>query len=99
MSHLDERRILRGKVVSDRMNKTVVVEVERLTLHPKYEKYIRRRKRFYAHDEKNDSRIGDIVEIQECRPLSRLKRWMVKRIVLRASDVGKSSKEAEVIKP
>lgn len=95
MSHLERRRTLRGRVVSDKMDKTVVVEVERLAQHPKYKKYIRKRKKFYAHDERNESRVGDIVEIQESRPLSRLKRWVVKRIIQRAPDLSRFSEDSQ----
>ena len=70
-------KILTGTVVSDKMDKTVVVEVERLRPHPKYEKYFRLRRRFKAHDEKNQYRTGDYVLIEETRPLSKEKRWVV----------------------
>lgn len=71
------RRVLTGRVVSDKMDKTVVVEVERRVLHPKYQKYVSRRRRFKAHDEDNACRVDDIVVIEESRPLSRTKRWLV----------------------
>ena len=71
------RRILTGQVVSDKMDKTVVVEVTRRVKHPKYRKYINRRKSFKAHDEENAFKAGDRVVIQESRPLSRSKRWIV----------------------
>ena len=74
-----------GVVVSDKMDKTVVVEVERLVMHPMYQKYLRRRSRFMAHDEKDECRVGDRVQIRETRPMSRHKRWMVTSIVERAS--------------
>ncbi len=74
-----------GVVVSNKMQKTVVVEVQRLVMHPLYHKYLRRRSRFMAHDEKNDCRIGDRVSIRETRPMSKNKRWMVLSIVERAS--------------
>ncbi|RKY97382.1 MAG: 30S ribosomal protein S17 [Candidatus Hydrothermota bacterium] len=73
-----------GIVVSDKMDKTRVVLVERLTQHPKYKKYVRRRKKFYAHDENNESRTGDLVRIVETRPLSKLKRWRIVEILRRA---------------
>ena len=73
-----------GFVVSDRMHKTVVVSVERIVMHPKYKKYLRRRTRVKAHDARNESRVGDRVLIVECRPLSRDKRWRVSRILERA---------------
>ncbi len=74
-----------GTVVSDRMDKTVTVEVERLVAHPIYKKYIRLRAKYHAHDEKNECRVGDRVLIVESRPLSKLKRWRVKEIVRRAA--------------
>ena len=64
-----------GVVVSDRMDKTIVVLVSKLVRHPKYGRVIKTRKRFKAHDEKNEARVGDKVQIAECRPLSRQKRW------------------------
>ena len=73
-----------GTVVSNKMDKTVVVVVERLVQHPLYKKYIRRRKKFMAHDERNECEIGDRVLIEETRPLSRHKRWRVKKILERA---------------
>ncbi|GAB4367314.1 MAG: 30S ribosomal protein S17 [Deltaproteobacteria bacterium] len=72
-----------GTVLSDRMDKTVVVQVERVVLHPIYKKYTRRRATYKAHDEKNEYRIGDRVEIVETRPLSREKRWKVARLIER----------------
>jgi small subunit ribosomal protein S17 len=80
----EERRpnqTLTGVVVSDRMDKTVVVLVNRLVKHPVYKKYIRRRAKFMAHDEKNVARMGDTVEIVQSRPLSRLKRWRLIKVV------------------
>jgi len=71
------RRILTGRVVSDKMDKTVTVEVTRLVKHARYKKYIRRKKTYKAHDQNNDCRVDDTVVIQESRPLSRTKRWMV----------------------
>lgn len=73
-----------GVVVSDRMQKTVVVTVERTVTHPKYKKILRRRTNVKAHDETNQCRIGDRVLIVECRPLSRDKRWRVSKILERA---------------
>jgi small subunit ribosomal protein S17 len=70
-----------GVVTSDKMNKTRRVEVERLVPHPKYGKYLRRRTVCHAHDETNQSKLGDLVEIMETRPLSKLKRWRIVRIV------------------
>ncbi|WP_123289676.1 30S ribosomal protein S17 [Desulfosoma caldarium] len=86
---MEERRSNRktrvGTVVSDRMNKTVVVSVERLVKHAKYGKYIRRRSKFKAHDAENQCRIGDRVLIQESRPLSKTKHWVVVKILVRAA--------------
>ncbi len=73
-----------GIVVSDKMDKTRVIVVENLMQHPKYKKYIRRRKKFYAHDERNEAREGDLVRIVETRPLSKLKRWRIVEILRRA---------------
>jgi small subunit ribosomal protein S17 len=71
------RRIMQGRVVSDKMDKTVTVLVERRYMHPIYKKYIRQSDKFAAHDETNAFRIGDVVEIEECRPLSKNKSWKV----------------------
>jgi small subunit ribosomal protein S17 len=73
-----------GVVISDRMNKTRVVLVERLKMHPKYKKYIKMRKKFYAHDENNETKVGDVVLIEETRPLSKLKRWIIKQVLKRS---------------
>ena len=72
-----------GTVVSDKMDKTVVVHVERLVPHDVYKKYVRRRATFKAHDEKNEFRVGDRVEIIETRPMSKDKRWRVVRLINR----------------
>ena len=71
------RRQLTGRVVSDKMDKTVVVQVERQVKHPRYRKYVSRRKTYKAHDESNQFSVGDTVTIQESRPLSKQKRWVV----------------------
>jgi small subunit ribosomal protein S17 len=71
------RRQLQGTVVSNKMNQTAVVLVERLTLHPLYRKVIRRHKRYKAHDEANAANVGDVVTIEECRPVSKEKRWTI----------------------
>ncbi len=78
------RRKLLGRVVSDKMDKTVVVEVVRRSRDAKYKKYVRSRNRYKAHDEKNECKTGDRVEIMEHRPLSKEKRWKVSRIIVRA---------------
>jgi small subunit ribosomal protein S17 len=74
-----------GVVVSNKMDKTVVVLVERLVKHPKYKKYLRARKKFKAHDQRNVCQVGDQVEIVETRPLSREKRWAVVSILKKAA--------------
>ncbi len=79
-----KRKVFVGVVVSDKMDKTIVVAVDRLVRHPLYKKVIRKTSKFYAHDENNECRVGDIVEIMETRPLSKLKRWRVVRIIQRA---------------
>ncbi len=77
-------KVRRGVVVSDKMQKTVVVAVERLVRHPKYKKYLRRQTRFKAHDEQNRCGVGDRVLIAETRPLSHDKRWTVRAILEKA---------------
>jgi small subunit ribosomal protein S17 len=79
-----QRKTRVGKVVSGKMNKTVVVAVERFVKHPLYKKYIKRTSKMYAHDEKNDAREGDTVRIIETRPLSKLKCWRVQVVLERA---------------
>jgi small subunit ribosomal protein S17 len=69
------KRILQGVVVSDKQDKTIVVRVERRLMHPIYKKFIRRSKKYAAHDENNVGKIGDVVRIQECRPISKNKTW------------------------
>nr|PZN85284.1 MAG: 30S ribosomal protein S17 [Pseudomonadota bacterium] len=71
------RRILQGVVVSDKNDKTVVVKVERRLMHPLLKKTVRRTKKYHAHDENNSYKVGDVVRIQEGRPISKLKRWYV----------------------
>lgn len=78
------RRVLQGVVVSDKMDKTVVVQVVRRYQHPRYLKYVRERSRYKAHDENNEAKMGDRVDIVESRPLSREKRWALQSIVERA---------------
>jgi small subunit ribosomal protein S17 len=79
-----QKRTLEGRVVSDKMDKTVVVEVDRLYRHRRYKKVVRAVKKYKAHDEENACRIGDLVRIIESRPLSREKRWAVQEILERA---------------
>jgi small subunit ribosomal protein S17 len=78
-------RTLTGKVVSNKMNKTIAVEIERLIKHPRYGKYIRRTTKLLAHDENNESREGDVVMISPCRPMSRHKSWKLVSVVEKAS--------------
>lgn len=73
-----------GTVVSTKMTKTIVVEVERRVSHPLYKRIIRRRKKFYAHDEQSSAKMGDVVRIVESRPLSKLKRWRLGEVIRRA---------------
>lgn len=84
MENKPHRKTRQGVVVSDRMDKTVVVSISKKVKHPKYEKYVTRRDKYKAHDEQNEAKIGDTVEIVETRPLSRHKRWRLSRIVERA---------------
>ena len=86
-----QRKIRTGMVISNKMDKTVVVEVSRTVIHPVYKKFVRRRKRFMAHDEENRCRIGDEVMIVETRPLSRQKNWRVRKIVREAALPGGSA--------
>ena len=81
-----KRKTRTGVVVSDRMAKTITVRTKRVTRHPLYGKTIRRYKKFYAHDEKNEAKNGDLVRIMEIRPLSKLKRWRLVEILERASE-------------
>lgn len=74
-----------GQVVSTKMQKTIVVEVEMRKAHPKYKRIIKTSKKFYAHDEQNSARVGDMVRIRETRPLSKLKRWQLEEIVRRSA--------------
>ncbi|WP_378955023.1 30S ribosomal protein S17 [Pelosinus sp. sgz500959] len=83
MSERNDRKVKIGKVVSDKMDKTVVVAIERLVQHPLYKKSIKKTVRFKAHDENNDSHTGDIVSIMETRPLSKDKRWRVVEVLER----------------
>jgi small subunit ribosomal protein S17 len=81
-------------VLSDRMDQTVVVIVERLIQHPKYRKYIRVRKKFKVHDAGNKCQIGDRVVIRECRPLSKDKRWKVMRVLAEAERLGRAGDDS-----
>ena len=81
------KRILEGVVVSDKGDKTVVVKVERTIVHPLLKKIVRRSKKYHAHDEKNEFKEGDLVQIEECRPLSKTKQWKVTKLVEKANIV------------
>ena len=71
------RRVMRGTVVGDKADKTVIVRVDRRVMHPLYKKVVRRSKRYAAHDDGNTHKVGDIVQIRECAPISKRKRWIV----------------------
>ena len=90
------RKQREGIVVSDKMQKTVIVVVERLVKHGKYHKYLRQRARYKAHDEKNQCRVGDKVRIIESRPLSHDKRWAVQAILARKEGAGEALVGGEV---
>jgi small subunit ribosomal protein S17 len=80
-----QRKVMRGMVMSNKMDMTIVVQVNRKVRHPLYEKFVSKRSKLYAHDEKSEAGVGDIVEITQTRPLSKLKRWRLLRIVQKAS--------------
>ncbi len=84
MENRGRRKVRRGIVVSDKMQKTITVKVERLMLHPMYKKFIKRSKTFFVHDEENTARVGDFVQIVETRPLSKNKRWRLESIITKA---------------
>src|SRR2546422_886525 len=84
-----QKRELVGEVVSDKMDKTIVVQVSRRVRHPRYQKVMTKYKKFYAHDEKNEAGVGDKVRIIESRPLSKLKRWALAQVVERAKQIEK----------
>jgi small subunit ribosomal protein S17 len=85
-----------GEVVSTKMTKTIIVEVSRRVPHPLYKRIIGKRKRFYAHDEDGKAKMGDVVRIVECRPLSKLKRWQLADVIRRAAQVGTQPAELDV---
>ena len=84
MSETKNKRTLSGRVVSDKMDKTVTVLIERRVKHPIYNKIIVRSKKYHAHNENNEAKLGDLVEIQESRPLSKTKAWIVSRLLSKA---------------
>jgi len=81
-----ERKVRQGVVVSDKMDKSIVVRVERTMRHPLYKKVIRRSRKFIAHDEANGAQVGDMVRIMECRPLSARKRWRLVEVLRRREE-------------
>ena len=85
-----------GLVVSTKMQKTIVVEIEMRKAHPKYKRVLKSNKKFYAHDEQNSARVGDVVRIREARPLSKLKRWSLEEIVRRSSLAQLADEKAAV---
>lgn len=89
----NRRRRITGTVVSDKMDKTVVVRVDRVFPHPKFKKVVRRSKKYYCHDESNVCGLGDLIEMREVRPLSRRKRWCLVRVVKPAA--GAKTPQAE----
>ncbi len=84
MSQRNKRKVRTGKVISNRMQKTIVVAVESLLQHPRYKRIVKRTNKLYAHDEKNECKIGDKVKVMETRPLSKLKRWRVVSVLEKA---------------
>jgi len=85
-----------GQVVSTKMAKTIVVEVSRRVPHTLYKRIVAKRKKFYAHDEEGSAKLGDIVRIVECRPLSKLKRWRLAEVVRRVAQVGATPVDLDV---
>lgn len=99
------RRVLQGRIVSDKMDKTVTVLVERRYMHPIYKKYVRRTDKYAAHDENNAFQVGDLVSIEECRPISKRKAWTVvtdpttvKRSELNEADVAPKATQPDTKK-
>jgi small subunit ribosomal protein S17 len=91
---VSDRNTKIGQVVSTKMAKTIVVETTRQKAHALYKRVISRSKRFYAHDEKGEARLGDFVEIEETRPLSKLKRWRLKHVIRRAKLAEETAERA-----
>ena len=85
-----------GEVVSTKMQKTIVVQVSRRVPHPLYRRIVMKHKKFYAHDEENSARVGDVVRIVECRPMSKLKRWRLADVIRRAPQVAVQPSELDV---
>ena len=78
-------RTLQGKVISDKMDKSITVQIERRVKHPIYGKFIRRSTKVHAHDENNECRAGDVVVVEQCRPLSKTKKWRFVKLVVKAN--------------
>ena len=97
MTNTVHRKIRTGIVISDKMNKTVTVKVERFAEHPLYGKRVRRAKKYHVHDENNTCHIGDLIKIGETRPLSKTKRWELLEILRRAPILGLNVNEQEEI--
>jgi len=96
---LGKRKERIGHVVSDKMDKTIVVRVDRRVRHARFEKVLTLASRFYAHDEKNEAKVGDRVRIEETRPLSRLKRWRLVEVIEKGAEKRSLSAEIEESKP
>ncbi len=80
-----DNRTLQGRVVSDKMDKSITVEIERRVKHPLYGKFVRKTSKVHAHDENNDCQIGDVVIVEQCRPVSKTKKWRYVKLIERAS--------------
>ena len=91
------RKEVVGEVVSNKMNKTIVVQVIRKKAHPFYGRVVSKAKKFYAHDEKNEAHVGDVVRLEETRPLSKLKRWKLKEIVRKTALVPEIAPETSSV--
>lgn len=81
----NDRKVMQGMVTSNKMSKTLVIQIDRKVKHPMYEKFVSRRTKLYAHDENGEAKVGDIVEVVQTRPLSKLKRWRLVRIIQKAT--------------
>ena len=88
-----------GSVVSAKMAKTIVVEVTRRVAHPVYKRIVSKRRKFYAHDEQGEAKVGDVVRIIECRPLSKLKRWQLKEVLRKAVQVTTDLSSIGIVTP
>src|ERR1700691_1929835 len=91
------RKEVQGKVISNKMAKTIVVQVQRLFPHPQYKKVITAYSKFYAHDEKSEAKVGDLVLIRETRPLSKLKRWRLAQVVERSAEAPAAAASAALM--